>query len=166
MEITIRNITKDTMIDFNNDHTIMLPMDEDKLQAFLKNDEWIIVDSQIGEEFDSIIEINRLLTEFDYDTLMILSSIYSFADIKGKTEDDFAVVDFDGLTAKWYGGSGGFSESDKGQVLFEEGYISLPFEYKEEMEDYIRWENLWTEAQCNGWVDLSYNGNTYLVARH
>lgn len=28
MEITIRNITKDTMVDFKNDHTITLPIDE------------------------------------------------------------------------------------------------------------------------------------------
>lgn len=44
MEITIRNITKDTMVDFNNDHTITLPMDEEKLRNMLGNDEWIIVD--------------------------------------------------------------------------------------------------------------------------
>ena len=37
MEITIRNITKDTMLDFNNDHTITLPMDEEKLKSMLGN---------------------------------------------------------------------------------------------------------------------------------
>lgn len=42
MEITIRNITKDTMIDFNNDHTITLPMDKEKLKSMLGNDEWFI----------------------------------------------------------------------------------------------------------------------------
>lgn len=32
MKIVIRNITKDTMVDFNNDHVITLPMDEEKLK--------------------------------------------------------------------------------------------------------------------------------------
>ena len=38
MEITIRNITKDNMRDFSNDHTINLPMDEEKLRSMLGND--------------------------------------------------------------------------------------------------------------------------------
>ena len=35
MEIVIRNITKDTMVDFNNDHVITLPMDEEMISLRL-----------------------------------------------------------------------------------------------------------------------------------
>ena len=71
MTITIRNITKDTMMDFNNDFTISLPMEEDKLLEFLGSDEWIIVDSPIGEELTNIIELNELLTEKSEEDLKI-----------------------------------------------------------------------------------------------
>ena len=32
------------MVDFKNDHTITLPIDEEKLKNMLGNDEWIVVD--------------------------------------------------------------------------------------------------------------------------
>lgn len=72
MKITIRNITKDNMKDFRNDHTITLPMEESELKMFLGSDEWIIIDSTIGEELTNIMELNELLTEKDEEAIKIL----------------------------------------------------------------------------------------------
>ncbi len=71
MDVTIRNITKDNMRDFSNDHTISLPMEEEKLRSLLGDDEWIIVDSPVGEELTSIAGLNELLTEIEEDDLMV-----------------------------------------------------------------------------------------------
>ena len=51
----------------------------------------------------------------------------------------------------------------KGFVLFQEGYGDLPFEYKEEMEGYIKWEQVWYTADSDGWVEVKYKDKTYLV---
>jgi hypothetical protein len=168
MEITIRNITKDTMVDFNNDHTINLPIDEEKLRELLGNDEWIIVDSPVGEELTNITELNELLTEIDYDDLMILSETYLYSEIKEMVENgnEYTIIDFISETANWgdsYGMPG--TEENEGFLLFTLGYEKLPFEYTEAMEDYIRWETLWTTAECEGWREVRYNGKLYLVKR-
>ena len=76
MEIVIRNITKDTMVDFNNDHVITLPMDEEKLRNMLGNDEWIIIDAPVGDEFTNIEKLNALLNETDEDNLRILTKAF------------------------------------------------------------------------------------------
>jgi hypothetical protein len=166
MEIIIRNITKDTMADFNNDHTINLPMDETKLRELLGDNEWIIVDSPVGEELTNITELNKLLTEIDYDDLMILSETYLYNEIKGMIENgnEYTIIDFNATTANWGTGNGvAETEEYKGFVLFDEGYANLPFEYTEEMEDYIRWEEVWATAECEDWREIRYNGNLYLV---
>ena len=75
MEITIRNITKDTMLDFNNDYTITLPMDEEKLKSMLGNDEWIIVDSPVGDELTNIMQLNNLFDDHEEETVELLSRI-------------------------------------------------------------------------------------------
>ena len=107
MEITIRNITKDNMRDFSNDHTIQLPMNEEELRKLLGNDEWIIVDSPIGEELTNITELNDLLSEKDEETLRILQSAgYLFDEIKN---GEFTIVDFDSETSQWnYGYYAGY----------------------------------------------------------
>lgn len=168
MEITIRNITKDTMVDFDNDRTIQLPMNEDRLQELLGKDEWIIIDSPIGEELTNIIELNKLLTEIDYDALMILSETYLYNEIKEMVEkgNEYTIIDFDSETADWYNGSGVMgTEEEYGMVLFHNGYVSFPFEYTEEMEDYVKWEALWTTAECEGWREVRHNEKLYLVTR-
>lgn len=43
------------------------------------------------------------------------------------------------------------------------GYINFPFAYTEDMEDYVKWEQLWYTANSEGWCNVRYNGNTYLV---
>ena len=34
-------------------------------------------------------------------------------------------------------------------------------EYKEEMEDYIKWDSVWTTAECEGWREVEYKNKTY-----
>lgn len=164
MEITIRNITKDTMMDFNNDFTINLPMEENKLLEFLGSDEWIIVDAPIGEELTNIMELNEILTEKEEETIKILESAgYLFEEIKS---GEFTIIDFDGETQSYNCGNGVVNDDWwKGFVLHDLGYVSFPFTYTEEMEDYVRFDALWTQAYCEGWRECTVNNNTYLVCR-
>ena len=144
MEITIRNITKDTMVDFNNDHTITLPMDEEKLRNMLGNDEWIIVDGE--------------------DDFCILAK--AFIPKEAMEIEDYTIIDFNGETSQYNGGNGVCANDEWfGRVLHDLGYINFPFTYTEEMEDYVIWDQLWYTANSEGWVNIRYNGNTYLVKK-
>ena len=165
MEIIIRNITKDTMVDLKNDHTIVLPMDNEKLQAFLGNDEWIIVCSPIGEELTNITELNDLLLKVDPEELLILSEAYCFDEIK-EMDENYTIINFTEETAQYNNGNGVF-ESDwwMGYVLHQLGYINFPFEYTDEMEDYVKFEQLWLTANSEGWIAVRHDGNLYLVKK-
>ena len=166
MEITIRNITKDTMVDFNNDHTITLPMDEEKLRNMLGNDEWIIVDAPVGDEFTNIEKLNALLNETDEDNLRILTKAFLLNEIMESGFDNFSIVDFDAETSQYNGGNGVIVDAEwYGRVLHDLGYINFPFAYTEDMEDYVKWEQLWYTANSEGWCNVRYNGNIYLVKR-
>lgn len=168
MEVTVRNITKDTMVDFNNDHTITLPMEETKLLEFLGKDEWIIVDSLVGEEFTHLTRLNKVLQEVDEDTLQILSKAFLFNEIEEAVEkgEEFTIIDFDAETSGYNSGNGVFADDWwKGYVLHDLGYVSFPFEYKEEMEDYVKFEQLWYTADSEGWREVNYNNHTHLVHR-
>lgn len=165
MEIVIRNITKDTMRDFSNDHSLQLPMNEEQLRSLLGNDEWIIVDSPVGEELTDIIKLNRLLGKINEESLLILSQVYLIHEIEEMAEENsYIIVDFDTVTSQYQCGYG-VSATDwwKGFVLFHNGYVTLPFEYKNEMEDYIDWETVWAEANFNGWQTVKFKSKTYLV---
>ena len=160
MEITIRNITKDTMVDFNNDHTITLPMDEEKLRNMLGNDEWIIVDAPVGDEFTNIEKLNALLNETDEDNLRILTKAFLLNEIMESGFDNFSIVDFDAETSQYNGGNGVIVDEEwYGRVLHDLGYINFPFAYTEDMEDYVKWEQLWYTANSEGWCNVRYNGN-------
>lgn len=163
MEITIRNITKDTMVDFNNDHTITLPMDEEKLRNMLGNDEWIIVDG-VPDELTNIIDLNNRISEIGEDDFCILAK--AFISKEAMEIEDYTIIDFDGETSQYNRGNGVINDEWwKGFVLHDLGYENFPFEYTEEMEDYVKFEQLWYTANSEGWVDIRYNGNTYLVKK-
>lgn len=166
MKIIIRNITKDTMTDFNNDHTIELPMDEEELRNMLGNDEWIIVDSPVGEELTNIERLNTLLNEINEDDLRILTKVFLLNEIIESGLDNFSIVNFDAETSQYNGGNGVFADGEwYGRVLHNLGYINFPFTYTEDMEDYVKWEQLWYVAHSEGWCDVRHNGNIYLVKR-
>ena len=102
----------------------------------------------------------------DESTLMILSATYLFSEIEDAIENEreFTILCFDDLTSQYQGGLGVFASDEwKGFVLFHEGYGELPFEYKEEMEDYIKWDCVWSTAECEGWREVEYKNKTYLV---
>lgn len=170
MNITIRNISKDTMSDFNNDHEIYLPMDVDKLREFLGNDEWIIVDSPIGEELTNIMELNEVLLEKDETTLKILDAAgYLFEEIK---HGEFLIIDFDTETSQWNCGNGVIADDWwKGYLLHSLGYLNFPFTYTSDMEDWVNFDKLWIQANSEGWRETDVNvgsfllRNTYLVKR-
>lgn len=166
MKITIRNITKDTMLNFNNDHTITLPMDKKKLKNMLGNDEWIIVDSPVGDMFTSIEKLNELVKRIDEDSLQILTKAFLINEIMESELDNFSIIDFNAETSQYNEGNGVIDDEEwYGRVLHDLGYINFPFAYIEDMEDYVRWETLWYTANTEGWYDVRYNGNTYLVKR-
>lgn len=167
MEITIRNITKDTMLDFNNDHTINLPIEEGKLKALLGDDEWIIVDSPVGEELTNITKLNEIVKTYNEifngdEMLEILCKTYLLREIENPY--DIIVINFDDETETWCCGSGApFTDEYKGLLLHSLGLMALPFPYTEEMEDWIKWEMLWNQAETEGWREVYYNGNHYLL---
>ena len=163
MEITIRNITKDTMVDFNNDHTIILPMDEEKLRNMLGNDEWIVIDG-VPDELTNIIDLNNRISEIGEDDFCILAK--AFIPKEAMEIEDYTIIDFDSETSQYNGGNGVLNDDWwKGFVLHDLGYENFPFEYTEDMEDYVKFEQLWYTANSEGWVYIRYNENTYLVKK-
>ena len=173
MRVWIRNLTKDI------DKEIILPMTEEELDKVLNpNDEYIIIDYDANVlspgQYDSIDELNEFLNEckeegIDEETLGVLSRVLLYNEvIEHVRNGNYCIVDFNGETSGWNCGRGGdiTSDFDKGLCLFESGYYNpFDFEYKEEMENWIDWESVWINANCEGWHQVSLNGNDYLVHR-
>lgn len=173
MRVWIRNLTK------NIDKELILPMTEEELnKALNSNDEYIIIDYDakvlVPGQYDSIDELNEFLNEckeegIDEETLGVLSRVLLYNEvIEHVRNGNYCIVDFNGETSGWDCGRGGdiTSDFDKGLCLFESGYYNpFEFEYKEEMENWIDWESVWINANCEGWYQVSLNGNDYLVHR-
>jgi len=171
MEITIRNITKD------NDVSINLPMETEKLTNLLGNDEWIIIDcpadcSYMGSyaELTDIMKLNEIvrlyhivfIDEYADDMLQMLCKTYYLNEVENPC--DVIIIDFDAETETWGCGNGvPFTDEWKGLLLFTLGLAALPFPYTSEMEDWINWEMLWNQAETEGWREVYYNGNHYIV---
>ena len=90
-----------------------------------------------------------------------LEEIFEIAEMQ-----NFSVVNFTEETAQYNAGNG-VSADDwwKGRVLFDLGYEKFPFRYLPEMENYLKFEQLWYTADSEGWVEVTYCSNTYLVKR-
>lgn len=161
MQITARNLTKDI------DKTLLMPMSESKLVEILGKDEWIIVDSPIGDEFTSIHRLNLLLQNMDEETVFILSKGFYIEDIFEMAENqNFVIINFNDETANYNAGNGVVDDEWwKGYVLHDLGYENFPFKYQPEMEDYVKFEQLWYTAESEGWISVNYNSNTYLLKR-
>lgn len=171
MRVWIRNLTKDI------DTEMVLPMTEEELDKRLNpNDEYIIIDYDAKVlspgQYDSIDKLNEFLNEckedgIEEETLGILSRVLLYNEvIEHVRNGNYTIIDFDDITSGWNCGRGGdfTSDHDKGLALHEFGY-PLPFEglYDESMEDWIEWENLWTDATCSCWHEVRFNDGCYLV---
>lgn len=162
MAVTIRNITKDTTMNFDNDHTIHLPMRESLLKHFLGRGEWIIVDSPVGNEFTDIFDLNKLAQHFEKEDFEILSRTFLFEELMEL--ETYSIINFTEETAQYNTGNGVYADDWwKGYVLHNLGYEVFPFTYTDDMEDYVKFEQLWYTAFSEGWREISYNGNLYLV---
>lgn len=161
MEVVIRKR------DFSNDLVIFLPMKEEKLRSLLGDDEWIIADSSEGEEMTSIVKLNEILTEIEEDDLLVLSQTYLLDEIIDCVENkrEYSIINFN-EEADYYNReiSGIYpNEEWKGRIMFERGEARFPFRYTPEMDDYINWGKLWTDAERDGWREVKYKSETYLV---
>ena len=171
MKVWIRNLTKD------KDVEIILPMDEDVLDSILDpNDEYIILDSEILNvgQYESIDVLNAFLcickdSRIPMEELEVLSKVMLYHEVMEAVENEtYWLIDFDVETAHWNCGHGGdiTSHADKGMCLYDSGlYNPFPCEVKEEMYDWINWEYVWINANCEGWQTVTVNGHGYLVHR-
>lgn len=171
MKAWIRNLTKDTELELE------LPMPEEKLDEVLHpNDEYLIIDCEIldVEEYDSIFSLNELLVFCQENSitetkLEVFSKVFSYHELMDNIENDNGIIiDFDAETSDWHGGRGGdiTSEEEKGMCLFDSGYYNpFDFEMTEDIYDWIDWASVWTNATCEGWVEVRVNHSGYLVHR-
>ena len=169
MRITVRDLTQN--VDFN----ISLPTESENLRKSLREGhEYIIIDHDgilRPGELSDINELNDFLiyckeNDIDDNTLRILSVTYLYEEVlECVKRDSYTIVDFTSETAEWFCGVGGdYSDNEHlGLCLFSAGYGNLPFPYTEEMEDYIKWEYVWTDAQCTGWRRVIVENKCYLV---
>ncbi|GEM_PF-1627514 len=170
MQIVVRNITKDNMVDFDNDHVLNLPMGEESLNQFLGKYEWIIVDGEIGDDYTDIRKLNQLLKEYGEEKLHILccsTNNFLIDELLEKDDPDaFIIIDFDVETESYNGGNGVICDDWwKGYLLFKLGYVQFPFKYTDEMEDYLKFEQLWYTAESENWRETRYQGHCYLMTK-
>lgn len=166
MKVWIRNLTTGKEMEIN------LPMKEHRLRQILdERCEYIIIDCDVNiPEYANIYNLNELL-QFCQDNEVeeefeILMQTYLYHEVRTAMLNlEYLLIDFDTETAGWNCGSGGdfTQEWDKGRCLYEYGLAELPFEVKEEMEDYIDWSLVWRDSNCSGWREVTYKDRHYLV---
>lgn len=158
------------------DKRIILPCDLSK--ELNPEREYIIVDHNLGievSEFESLELVNdfvKLIIDenISQQDISIYKNVYY--DLKTFFEalrngEKPTIINFTQNKKSWNSGCGGnfHSLSERGLLLFTLGYETLPFEYKEEYEEYIDWETVWNNAETNDdWKAISLNGVYYLVA--
>lgn len=172
MKFYIRNITKDTEM------CLSLPLKEKELNDKLdRNCEYIIIDSEIPnvDEYESVHVVNRFLLScvengINLEDIKILSATYLFSEVmKMVIDESYTIVDFDMETSDWNSGYGGnfTNGTDKGMCLFDGHYYNpFGFEMSEEIYDWIDWDSVWTNANCEGWREVTVNEKHYLVKRY
>ena len=123
------------------DHVITLPVDEEKLRNMLGNDEWIIIDTPVGDEFTNIEKLNALLSETDEDNLQILTKAFLLNEIIESGVDNFSIVDFDAETSQYNEGNGVIADEEwYGRVLYD--LVNLK-DKSFEMKEFIEyWSNV------------------------
>ena len=165
----LRNLTTDV--------DLMLNLPVKNLNEILDaNCEYIITDCTVLDpsEFDSITELNNFLeyceeNEINKDELEILSVTYLYDEVRQMVVDGtYTIIDFEAETADWRNGTGGdlWNDNDKGMCLFDSGYYNpFDFEMNEDIYEWIDWEQVWRNANIDGWQSVYVNENGYLVHR-
>lgn len=184
IEVWVRDLTlANSSADVSYDLRLELP--DENLEAKVKLEhEYIIIDSELDLcEFDSIYGINNWLLEADCSTddLKILCKIYDFKTAMEIIESgDYHIHCFEDETSTWNCGNGvSYTDWWIGYFLHEECGWRFDWErlsekeerlhgdwFREkiaEMEDYIDYEHLYTQAQTEGLNEVEYNGKSYLV---
>lgn len=166
MWVVLRDVT------FNKDIVRELPVADLQLE---EGHEYIIADYEEGlepSEFDSITALNEFLifceeNDISNDVLIILSKVYFYKEVVAAVmNDNYTIVNFTKETVHWNEGRGGnHTYEDMGRCLFESGYYVPPFEISKELADWIDWSNAWVDASCQGWTEVYYKDNLYLVRK-
>ena len=145
-------------------------MDDAKLKSMLeKNHEYLIVDHDPVldvDEYESVIELNNLLQKcvekgIDADMLKVLSVVLTYKEVKERVDNgNYQIIKFDD-----YMPNGDFNvDADKGRTLFEAGvYDPFSVPVPKEPLDWIDWDDVWVNAECNGWTAIRYKNGCYLV---
>lgn len=164
MKIILRNITN------NKEQELHLPMDDEKLEVMLdKSCEYLIVDHDPVldvDEYESVIELNNLLQKctekgINADMLSVLSIALTYEEVKERIEkENYQIIKFND-----YMPYGDFNvDADKGRALYEAGaYNPFPIPVPKELLDCIDWDDVWVNAECNGWTAIRYKNGCYLV---
>lgn len=164
IRIVLRNITTDT------ERGLYLPMDDEELKSLLdKSCEYLIVDYDDVldiNEYESVIELNNLLQKcvkkgINANMLAVLSIPLTYEEVKERIEkENYQIINF-----KDYMPYGDFNvDADKGRALFEAGaYDPFTVLVPKELMDWIDWDSVWVNAECNGWETIRYKKNCYLV---
>lgn len=161
--INVRNLTTDTDMGFFG-----LPMSEKQLESFSKDCEYMILDSSINvDEYANIWELNELIGNWIEDgisveEITIINKVTAYREmINTLNERNYCILNLDETVKGW----AVYGDEAKGLALHEEGLYLLPFEerYDESMVDWIDWEQLWTDANCEGWDSVTLLGIEYLV---
>lgn len=167
MDLYLRDLTD------GRDLKLTIPMETEKLEELLESHEYLICDNSLA---DSCLDIDdytsvRGLNEFllyckeesisDEVILVIGKCTCGFEEIKETIEcGEYCIVLPEAVN--WDVDMS--SDSDKGLLLFSAGYMNLPFSYTPEMEDYIRWDAVWNDANCSGWCRVRLDcDQDYLV---
>lgn len=184
IEVWVRDLTiANSVSDVSSDLRLELP--DENLEAKLNNrHEYMIIDSELDlNEFDSVYEINNWLFEADCSTedLKILCKLYDFKSAtKIIDSGDYQIHCFEDETSTWNCGNGVLPDDWwYGYYLHEECGWRFDWERLsekeerlhgdwfrekiEEMEDYINYEHLYTQAQTEGLHEVEYNGKHYFI---
>lgn len=153
-------------ITIDRDFNIVLPKEnlEEKINT---EHEYIICDCDFDiSEMENIFEVNKLLLKWKEkqvnitDIFILQKTMFWNELVEAIENESYTIVDTS--EADEWAISG---ESMYGYLLHHNGYYMLPFEYNEDMEDYIDWEQLWVNATCEGWDEVRLDNETYLVHR-
>ncbi len=154
---------------------LSFPMTEEEINDIEQKGHELMVDYSLlvdvpGPVGVSIREFNKIAVTLseagaeEYD-LKILKKTYTADEIVERYQNggSFCIVDFDAETKNWMSASF-HSESDKGRVLYDMGYIAFPVPVPEELEEYMDYAELYRSESVNMSIrEVTLDNEHYLV---